>query len=83
VTTTSPAPTTSSAPTTPATGTPALPIYREDERPEPWKVARKSLVGLAVGAVVGTVVLSWFGLVLGAGVGLGIGMLLDNGRAGR
>ncbi|WP_454041139.1 hypothetical protein [Cellulosimicrobium sp. Marseille-Q8652] len=61
----------------------ALPIYREDTTSGPWTVGTRSVVGLAIGAVVGTVVLSWFGLVLGTAVGVGIGMLLDNGRTAR
>ncbi|WP_251153175.1 hypothetical protein [Cellulosimicrobium sp. Marseille-Q4280] len=80
--------TTSSAPALPTVETPdnstsALPIYRDDQRTEPWKTGTKSVLGVAIGAIVGTVVLSWFGLVLGAAVGLGVGMLLDNGRAPR
>ncbi len=69
--------------TTPDDPGPALPIYRDDERAGRWKVGGKSVLGAAVGTVVGTVVLSWFGLVLGAAVGLGIGMLLDNRPAAR
>jgi hypothetical protein len=61
----------------------ALPIYRDDERSGSWKAGAKSVLGVAVGAIVGTVVLSWFGLVLGTAVGLGVGMLLDNRPAQR
>ena len=86
VTTISPAPT--NPPVTPASptldnDTSALPIYRQDERSQSWKAGTKSVLGAAIGAVVGTVVLSWFGLVLGTAVGLGIGMLLDNRPAAR
>ena len=88
VTTISPAPTnrpaTSDAPTTtPDNTTSALPIYRTDERSGTWKAGTKSVLGATIGAVVGTVVLSWFGLVLGTAVGLGIGMLLDNRPSAR
>ena len=88
VTTISPAPThrpaTPDAPTTtPDNPTSALPIYRTDERSDSWKAGTRSVLGAAIGAVVGTVVLSWFGLVLGSAVGLGIGMLLDNRPAAR
>jgi len=90
VTTISPAPlnrpanSPSDAPTaTPDNTTSALPIYRTDERSGSWKAGTKSVLGAANGAVVGTVVLSWFGLVLGTAVGLGIGMLLDNRPAAR
>ena len=61
----------------------ALPIYREDTASAPWTVGTKTVVGLAIGAVVGTVALSWFGLILGTAVGIGIGMLLDNSRSAR
>lgn len=88
VTTISPAPTnrpaTSDSPTaTPDNSTSALPIYRTDDRSDSWKAGTRSVLGAAIGAVVGTVVLSWFGLVLGTAVGLGIGMLLDNRPATR
>ncbi|MFF2834002.1 hypothetical protein ACFVSK_19715 [Cellulosimicrobium cellulans] len=88
MTTISPAPTnrpaTSDVPTTtPDNTTSALPIYRTDERSDSWKAGTKSVLGAAIGAVVGVVVLSWFGLVLGTAVGLGIGMLLDNRPAAR
>ncbi|MBD5786949.1 hypothetical protein IF650_12250 [Cellulosimicrobium terreum] len=80
--------TTSSAPVLPTAETPdnsisSLPIYREDTHAAPWTVGTRTVLGLVVGAVVGTVALSWFGLVLGTAVGLGIGLLLDNGRTAR
>lgn len=81
VTTISPAPTnrpSSSTSATPDNSTSALPIYRDDEHAGRWKAGTKSVLGVAIGAIVGTVVLSWFGLVVGAAVGLGFGMLLDN-----
>ncbi|WP_086148848.1 MULTISPECIES: hypothetical protein [Cellulosimicrobium] len=89
MTTISPAPTNrpsssiSGASSTPDNSASALPIYRTDERSAAWKAGTKSVLGAAVGAVVGVVVLSWFGLVLGTAVGLGIGMLLDNRPAER
>ena len=84
VTTISPAPTDRPASTsTPDNSVSALPIYRDDERTQPWRVGTRSVLGAVVGAMVGTVVLSWFGLVLGTAVGLGIGMLLDNRPAAR
>ena len=86
VTTISPAPTnrpTTTSPETPDNSSSALPIYRQDERSQSWKAGTKSVLGVAIGAIVGTVVLSWFGLVLGAAVGLGVGMLLDNRPAAR
>ena len=90
VTTISPAPTnrpsssiSGASSTTPDNSASALPIYRTDERSAAWKAGTKSVLGAAVGAVVGVVVLSWFGLVLGTAVGLGIGMLLDNRPAER
>ncbi|MBM7819144.1 putative membrane protein YfcA [Cellulosimicrobium cellulans] len=89
MTTISPAPTnhpaasSSDATTTPDNSTSALPIYRTDDRSGSWKAGTKSVLGATIGAVVGTVVLSWFGLVLGTAVGLGIGMLLDNRPAAR
>jgi len=90
VTTISPAPTNrpssstyDAAATTPDNSGSALPIYRTDERSESWKAGTRSVLGATIGAVVGTVVLSWFGLVLGTAVGLGIGMLLDNRPAAR
>ena len=68
---------------TPDNSTSALPIFRTDDRSGSWKAGTKSVLGATIGAVVGTVVLSWFGLVLGTAVGLGIGMLLDNRPATR
>ncbi|MBD8078194.1 hypothetical protein [Cellulosimicrobium arenosum] len=58
----------------------ARPIYREDTASAQWTVGTKTVIGITVGAVLGTVALSWFGLVLGTAVGLGIGLLLDNRR---
>ncbi|WP_265520816.1 hypothetical protein [Oerskovia flava] len=56
------------------------PIYRPDDS-GPWKMGRRTLVGTLIGAVVGVAVLAWFGLVLGAACGFGIGLLLDNRSA--
>ncbi|MCB7136594.1 glycine zipper domain-containing protein [Cellulosimicrobium marinum] len=86
MTTISPAPVNRPAASTPTTrdnSASALPIYRDDERSGPWTVGTRSVLGVAIGAIVGTVVLSWFGLVVGAAVGLGVGMLLDNRPAER